>query len=138
MKVFEIADGDDPLGGVDRYGVARPPLRGRASAQPAALPDRYQLDRVDRADLAPGGVDDATGPKRNAVAEEGGATAEQRQEARVLAVGLGRGAQSGRGSLGAHLGFGHLSDGQQCRGQRVLVQHVQHVGLILGRVAAPT
>ena len=55
-------------------------------------------------------------------------------EAHVLAVGFGCGAQTQfTGSL-SHLGLGEMSDRKQGVGQFFLVQHVHDITLILGRI----
>jgi hypothetical protein len=57
-------------------------------------------------------------------------------EAHVLAVGLGGGAQAQRGGAFAHLGLGEVPDGEQRAGQFALRQHVHHVALVLRGVGA--
>jgi hypothetical protein len=58
-------------------------------------------------------------------------------ETDVLAVGLGPGAKPKLGCPLAHLRLGQLTDRQVQRGARTLVQHRQHVGLIL-RLVSPS
>ena len=54
-------------------------------------------------------------------------------EADVLAVGLGRGPQAEVGGPLPHLGLGQIAHRQQDPGEGGLVEHVQDVGLVLGR-----
>ena len=79
---------------VDVDDVALRPAAGQAEA--LALADGDQLDGVDLADAAPGRVDDAAGWNGMRRPRNVAPPAGRRDEAHVLAVGLGRGAQAER------------------------------------------
>ena len=87
-------------------------------AQAAALADRDQLDGVDRPDLGAVGVDHPAGVQRHRGRPGTDAAAGGRDEAHVLAVGLGRGAQAERAGTRPHLGLGQLADREPHAGQR--------------------
>ena len=78
-------------------------------------------------------VDDRTRGGGHASIEERGATAAC-DETHVHALGLGRGTQPEPRRVRAHVGLGHLTDGQHRHRQRVGAEHREHVGLILRRV----
>ena len=87
------ADGDPPRRHVDRGH--EPPAPVRAVPHAPALADGHQLDGVDRTEVLTGlVVDQPAGVERQAVAEESLPTLVRADEADVLAVGLGRGAQA--------------------------------------------
>ena len=56
-------------------------------------------------------------------------------EAHVLTVGFGRGAQTQLAGSLSHLGLGQMSDRKQGVGQFFLVQHVHDITLIFGHVS---
>ena len=57
-------------------------------------------------------------------------------EADILALRLGSGAKAQVGGNPAHLGLGHTPERKQQTPQHSVVEHVQHIGLILRRVGA--
>ena len=94
-----------------------------ASTEPAGRP--VAVDHLGGVQLHP--------PGQEALTALGAA-----DEAHVLAVGLARRAQAEAAGVGPHLVLGHVPHREQHPGQRVLPEHGQHVGLVLGRVGAPT
>ena len=148
----------DPGHGVQRQADAKPPRAGptvtrrvgtstevtnrrrpsRAVAHPPPLAHGDQLDRVHLAQVgAAGVVDQAPRVQGDPVGQEAGPAHVGPDEAHVLAVRLGRGAQPEPRGLGAHLRLGHPPHREQGAGQLVLAEHGQHVGLVLGRVGPP-
>jgi hypothetical protein len=82
-------------------------------------------------------INKATGMKRYPVSEKGLSAAGLGDEADVLAVRLGGGAQAELLGTPPHFAFVHVTHGKQDPAQLILGQHVQHVGLVLGRIEAP-
>ena len=128
-ELLRRPDSHDRGGVIDADHV---PLRSSTrQAEPAALADRHQLERVDRADRVSGSVDDVGAAERYPAAEELLATAGRGHEAHVLAVGLGGGPQAEAGGDLADVGLGDLADREERAGEVALPQHVHHVALVL-------
>ncbi len=105
-------------------------------AEPSALPHRHELDRIDFADDPPIAIDDPAGVEGDAIPQEVAATARRRDEAHVLAVGLRGGAKAERVCALADLVLRQPTDRQHDALQGALVEHVQHVRLVLAAVGA--
>ena len=133
-QVVRVADHDGGARRVDRQRVAP---AGAAPRHPPPLPDGDQLDRVDGARGPALGVDQPARAQRHAGREERGAATRRGDEADVLAVGLGRGAQAQGPGVAPHLGLGQLAHRQQAAGQLLTAQDRQDIGLVLGPVPAP-
>ena len=108
---------------------------GQADA--ATLAERHHLHGGHRADGVAAPIHHCGWTHRDAVAQERRAATRARDEAHVLAVGLGSGAQAEARGVGAHIRLGHLPNGKQRAGQLVLVDHVHDVALILRAVEPP-
>ncbi len=107
-------DRDPARRDVDGDRVAPRPRRRHASA----LPHGHELDRVEGAEGEPGlRVDDVAGVQLDPGPEEPFAPLRVVDEADVLAVGLGGGAQPQPRSFGAHLRLGHVAHGQHNRAE---------------------
>ena len=128
-----MTDGDRGRGHVDVDGKARL-AHTAGQTEPFALTDGDQLDRGHGTDDDAFGVDDLACRERQPIAEERAAPTGGRDEAHVLAVGLGCGTQPAGAGLSAHLILGGIAEGKQQPRQLGLREHVQHVALILGGI----
>ena len=122
---------------VDGGDVAPPAVSAVAHAP--ALAHRDQLQVIDRAEVVAGAmVDQPPGVERQPVAQEPAAALVRADEADILAVRLGRGAEAQSGRFAPHLLLGEVADRKGAAGQLVLAQHGEHVRLVLQRVGPPT
>ncbi len=129
------ADGHLACGQVHVGHVA--PRAVGAVAHAAPLAHRHQLDSLDGTGGTAFDVDDLSGVQRHALRQEAKAALRAADEADVLAVRLGRGAQTQTGGVDADVVLGHVADGEDDSGQRVLSEHREHVGLVLRGVGTP-
>src|SRR6266545_1974330 len=105
----------------------------RGDAEAAALPHGEPVGALVAAERPPGGVDHRARLAAEAALQPAGGVAVG-DEADVVGLRLGRGAQPEPGGGRAHLRLGHLADGQLEVGQLLRAEHVEHVGLVLGGV----
>ena len=104
--------------------------------KPASLSNRHQFNGVHGAELRPGFVHHSCGTERNAVTEEGFASAGLADETHVLAVGFGGGSQAELTRTLAYLRLGEMTNGKQRVGELTLIQHVHDIALIFGGIGS--
>ncbi len=129
------ADGDPPCRHVDVGHVAA--LAVAAVAHAAALPHRDELDGLHGAGRASLAVHHLGGMQVDPPGQEALTAFRAPDEADVLAVRLGGGAQPETAGVGPHLVLGHVTHREDDARQRVLAQHGQDVGLVLEGIGAP-
>src|SRR6185437_13527417 len=131
------ADGHRVGHRLDRQHVAGLAVRSRAvQAQALALADGEAVDALVRADHRPVGVNDRTWRGAQLAGQEAAGIAVG-DEAHVVAVGLVRDQQPAGVRLLPHLGLGRVAQREQRVRDLVLVEHREHVGLVLAGVDGP-
>ncbi len=120
------------------HGSHEPATAVVPMAHPPSLAHRNQLHGFDRTEILTAVViDQSARVQREAGTEESLAPLVRADEADILAVGLGCGAQTQPVGLEPYLVLGHLAHREQRAGQLVLAQHGHHVGLVLQPVGSP-
>ena len=129
-----VADNHRARGVIDRsrrIASAHHPAGPRRDAGPS---DQFDCRNI--TEHLAGGIDDSCSTERDPRPEEGFATAGVGDEAHVLTVGLGSGAQTQRCSPRTHLRLGEVPNGKDRAAQFALRQHVHDVALVLRRIGA--
>ena len=125
-----------------RAGTSTAVTKRRRPSVPWPIPRRWPTVTSSTAATSPRSAPESwstrrPGVQRHPVAQEPRPPGVGADEADVLAVGLGRGAQSEVGGQGTDRRLRHLPHGEHGPGELVLAEHGQHVGLVLGRVRPP-
>jgi len=127
-------DRDRRGGGGDAENIAGPAVRRRdPQPEPSALADGELVGSGVVTHVGAVGVHDVSRLHAQPRGEVTGGVA-VRNEADVVAVRLPGDQQTAGGCLGTHIGLHHVVQGEDAPTQLGLLQHPQHVGLILGTI----
>lgn len=135
-KLLLMTDGHRRSAVVDVDHV--PPFGITTEIQTLSLAVGDELDRIHRADLTAITVDDPSRPQWDPITEKYLPASLGVDEAHILAVRFVCGAQTELTGETTDIVFGKIADRERQPSELGLIEHVQHVGLILGRISAPS